>query len=150
MTDTPTDPVRSWDDQGIGSVYTERAHLTALLAAQYPSVLVMGADPDAPNWPVLYVDLPTGQASWHVSPTDLSLFAHVRRETAPDGPVWDGHTNEQKYGRLALLAAAIARPTETHETVTDTLRTMAEATAQGRATADAVIEAHNAGGTDRG
>lgn len=99
---------RPWDDQGIGYVYTERAHLTALLAAHYPSVLVTGADPHAPDWPILYVRLPTGQCSWYVSPSDLPIFAHVQKVTAPDGPVWDGHTNDQKYARIAEWAKAIA------------------------------------------
>lgn len=117
MTDTSPEPgipgaLRPWDDQGIGTVYTERAHLTALLAAQYPSVIVEGADPAAPDWPVLYVNLPTGQASWHVSPADLTIFAHVSRVTAPEGPVWDGHTNDQKYERISRLAGLVAEAAE--------------------------------------
>jgi hypothetical protein len=113
MTDTSPEPgipgaARPWDDQGIGSVYTERAHLTALLAAAYPSVLVTGADPYVPDWPVLYVMLPTGQASWHVSPNDLPIFAHVEQATAPDGPAWDGHTNDEKYERISRLTQMVA------------------------------------------
>lgn len=122
---TPETP-RPWTDQGIGEVYTERAHLTALLAAHYPSVIVFGADPHAPDWPVLYVTLPTGQASWHVSPSDLPLFKHVDAVTSPDGPVWDGHTNEEKYERVAHLAWAVTMATETHRTVSDILATPRE------------------------
>lgn len=92
------------------SVYRERAHLVALLAAQYPAVLVYGADPDEPEWPVLFVDLPTGQASWHISPDDLDLFAHVgpRRASDPDAPQWDGHTTAEKYERIDRLTAEVA------------------------------------------
>jgi hypothetical protein len=100
--------LRPWDDQGIGTVYTERAHLTAVLAALFPSVMVFGADPHAPDWPVLYVDLPTGQASWHVSPADLPIFKWVDSVTSPAGPAWDGHTNDEKYDRIARLTQQVA------------------------------------------
>jgi hypothetical protein len=42
-------------------------------------------DPKEPEWPVAFIELPTGQVSWHVP-------QHTR--------VWDGHTTEQKYKRL--------------------------------------------------
>ncbi|MES2210998.1 MAG: hypothetical protein V4515_12600 [Chloroflexota bacterium] len=41
-------------------------------------------DPAEPEWPVVYIELPTGQVSWHM----------------PQHPVpYDGHTTEQKYER---------------------------------------------------
>lgn len=91
--------------------YRERAHLTAHLAAGYPSVLVEGADADAPDWPVLFVKLPTGQVSWHISPDDVGLFRNVRRTMAgmPDAPVWDGHTTDEKYARLDAHTRALAQ-----------------------------------------
>lgn len=90
------------ETDALSAAYRERAHLTAHLAASYPAVLVEGADASAPDWPVLFVKLPTGQASWHISPTDLDLFSHVRRTMAgmPDAPVWDGHSTEEKYARV--------------------------------------------------
>lgn len=42
-------------------------------------------DPAQPEWPVVYLDLPTGQVSWHM-PQHASVF--------------DGHTTEQKYQRV--------------------------------------------------
>lgn len=42
-------------------------------------------DPSEPNWPVVYIDLPTGQVSWHVPGYDKT---------------WDGHTTEVKYQRV--------------------------------------------------
>lgn len=94
------------DAGALDAVYRERSHLTAHLAADYPSVLVDGADPDAPNWPVLFVKLPTGQVSWHINPEDRDLFSHVRRTMAnmPDAPAWDGHDTAEKYRRLAAHA----------------------------------------------
>lgn len=42
-------------------------------------------DPDEPEWPVMYIELPTGQVSWHMPQHDKE---------------WDGHTTEQKYERI--------------------------------------------------
>lgn len=42
-------------------------------------------DPKEPEWPVAFIELPTGQVSWHM----------------PQFPnKWDGHTAEQKYARI--------------------------------------------------
>lgn len=42
-------------------------------------------DPDEPEWPVVFIELPTGQVSWHVPQHDVP---------------WDGHTTEEKYQRI--------------------------------------------------
>ena len=86
------------------SVYRERAHLVAHLAATHPSTIGYH-DPDAPEWAVVIIDLPTGQASWHVSPGDIDLFTHVPRS---DVNTWDGHTTETKYQRLDAHTLALA------------------------------------------
>lgn len=80
----------------VDSVYRERAYLVAHLAAPYPSTIGY-TDPEEPEWAVVLVDLPTGQASWHVAPDDMGLFDHVQRS---DTQSWDGHSTEQKYARL--------------------------------------------------
>ena len=47
-------------------------------------------DPDDPAWPVAYIELPTGQVSWHL----------------PQHPTaWDGHTTAEKYARVRAFAA---------------------------------------------
>ena len=79
------------------ALYRERHHLVSHLAAIYPAVMVMNADPDAPDWPVIYLTLPTGQVSWHIAPRDMDLFRHVPVGSAE----WDGHDVVEKYGRLA-------------------------------------------------
>lgn len=46
-------------------------------------------DPADPEWPVAYIELPTGQVSWHL----------------PQHPVvWDRHTTEEKYRRIERFA----------------------------------------------
>lgn len=89
------------------SVYRERAHLVAHLAALYRSTIGYD-DPNEPDWAVLMIELPTGQASWHISPDDMDLFDHVRRGGAV---MYDGHSTEEKYQRLdrATQSAAVAR-----------------------------------------
>lgn len=77
------------------AAYRERAHLVALLAAHYPAEL--HEDPDDEGWAIIYVKLPTGQASWHLSPQDQDLFPHVRYGGMFE---WDEHTTEEKYRRI--------------------------------------------------
>jgi hypothetical protein len=86
------------------SLYRERAHLVALLAALYPSSI--GTDPAEPDWPVVYITLPTGQVSWHFSPDDQDLLFGVPRD---DNTRWDGHTTDEKYRRIADHAARLTR-----------------------------------------
>lgn len=57
-------------------------------------------DPKEPDWPVAYIELPTGQVSWHM----------------PKHPVpYDGHTTEEKYARLLRFVEGVNdenRPSE--------------------------------------
>ncbi|MFD5709471.1 hypothetical protein ACFWHW_03600 [Streptomyces pharetrae] len=90
---------------GTDSVYRERARLVAHLAAAYPSTIGYH-DPEEPDWAVVIVDLPTGQASWHVAPEDMDLFAHVQLSEIN---TWDGHSTEEKYARLAAHTYALTQ-----------------------------------------
>lgn len=84
-------------------VYRERTHLVAHLTRLNPSVLSYN-DPDEPGWPALYIDSPTGQLSWHISPDDLDLVADVPVVPGDDPRAqWDCHTTEEKYQRLDRL-----------------------------------------------
>lgn len=87
------------------AVYRERHHLVAHLAVIYPSVMMLNADPKEPDWPVLFIDLPTGQVSWHIAPADMDLFRHVPVGNAE----WDGHDVVEKYNRLDAHTARLAR-----------------------------------------
>ena len=42
-------------------------------------------DPSEPEWPVVYIELPTGQVSWHMP-------QHNKE--------WDGHSTEEKVDRV--------------------------------------------------
>lgn len=55
-----------------------------------------------PEWHnCLYIDLPTGQVSWHFHDRELPQLADIGAYPGQ----WDGHTTEEKYERLAAMAA---------------------------------------------
>ncbi len=54
-------------------------------------------DDKEPDWPVLAIQLPTGQVSWHIDPVDLAGLAPIER--LPLG-TWDGHTTAEKMERI--------------------------------------------------
>lgn len=83
----------------VAGVYRERARLVAALARLYPASLER-ADPSPGFEWVVYVDLPTGQASWHVSDDDLDLFDGTPRG---QGRKWDGHDDAEKHRRVDAL-----------------------------------------------
>jgi len=85
--------------------YGERNRLVAALAKIFPASLERHPDEDE-SWEndwrwIVFIDLPTGQASWHIHDSELPQFGFLPRE---QGRRWDGHTTEQKYERLAALA----------------------------------------------
>lgn len=54
-------------------------------------------DEAEPDWPVLLIDTPAGQVSWHFQ-------AHELPPTVPTYPgEWDGHDTPEKYDRLSRL-----------------------------------------------
>ena len=95
------------------TVYRERAHLVALLAAAYPSTWT--TDPEGTDWHIVYVELPTGQASWHIAPADVDLFPHVAGGDKHASEVWDNHTTDEKYARIREMTARIASAADPDE-----------------------------------
>ncbi|MFJ6061630.1 hypothetical protein ACIQHU_01175 [Streptomyces tendae] len=90
--------------------YRERAHLVALLAALTDDAVISYArDVEEPGWQIVYLQLGGHQASWHISPRDAELFAHVERVDVEDPRAqWDGHSTEAKYERIAAWATELA------------------------------------------
>lgn len=90
-------------EEAKNAAYSERNQLVALLASLYPSWLMR--HPDSEEWEedwrwMIGVQLPTGQATWHIHDSELSWFDHVDRRFVE----WDGHSTEEKYERIRLLA----------------------------------------------
>lgn len=75
----------------------------AALSKVYPSHLALHSSDDKdwdPAWRnIVFIQLPTGQLSWHMHADHMHLFGHLLH-----GPnEWDGHTTVEKYERLAKL-----------------------------------------------
>lgn len=89
----------------LDGAYRERAHLVALLTTHYRAVIAPALDLDEAGWWIAYLTIGGRQCSWHISPRDAGLFAHVER-VEPDDPRarWDGHTTDAKYEWLRKLA----------------------------------------------
>lgn len=84
------------------AAYLERNQVVAALASAYPSGIARTTiEGWSEDWHgCVYIDLPTGQASWHYHDSQAYLFAHL---PAYKGS-WDGHTTEEKYTRLAAIS----------------------------------------------
>ena len=81
--------------------YTERNQIIAALSKLFPAGV---ARTDIPGWDpewygCVYIDLPTGQVSWHFHDDDARLFSHL----GPYNGEWDGHDTPEKYRRLSSL-----------------------------------------------
>lgn len=54
-------------------------------------------DEDDPEWKnVAFIELPTGQVSWHIPKSEMRLFRFLGRHDR----AWDGHDNDEKYRRV--------------------------------------------------
>lgn len=92
------------------AAYEERNRVVAALAGVYPSGIARTAiEGWSEDWHgCVYIDLPTGQASWHYHDSQAYLFAHL----PPYAGTWDGHTTPEKYERLAAAATQPPQPAE--------------------------------------
>lgn len=87
------------------AAYLERNQVVAALARCFPSGVARTAiEGWSDDWHgCVYIDLPTGQVSWHFHDSQAYLFAGLPAYTKG----WDGHTTEQKYRRLAALSSPV-------------------------------------------
>ncbi len=88
------------------NAYAERDRLVAALSKLFPACLARhdAADlawDDDWRW-IVFITLPSGQASWHIHDSELPMFAHLPRS---ERMLWDGHDTPEKYRRLAALPA---------------------------------------------
>lgn len=71
----------------------------AKLAMQQGYKVGIRIDPNEPDWPVLMIDLPSGQVGWHLPKNELA-------GTWPEyDKAWDGHNLNEKRRRLAHFLA---------------------------------------------
>jgi hypothetical protein len=88
------------------NAYGERNKLVAALSKIFPAWLGLHNNGEEdPSWDpewlrTVLIQLPTGQVTWHIKESDLSMFPHLKQDlTKP----WDGHDTPEKYRRLAAL-----------------------------------------------
>lgn len=86
--------------------YFERNQVVAALAKCFPSGIAKTAiEGWSEDWHgCVYIDLPTGQASWHYHDSQAHLFAGLPPYTGH----WDGHDTPEKYQRLAALPNGVS------------------------------------------
>lgn len=95
----------------LDAVYTERNRLALVVARLAKAAgLPVACIPDpenGPDWRVLYVQFPRGQASWHIPVKDLDLGLLALEPLPSSGVKWDGHTKAQAYDRMETWAAGV-------------------------------------------
>lgn len=83
-------------------LYDERALLLALLTKHYPyTIHVDQTILDSPNRFVLFLDLPSGQVSFHIHEKNIDeqYFPQYKAPLTAPSP-WDGHSVQEKILRL--------------------------------------------------
>jgi hypothetical protein len=87
----------------LDAVYAERNNCVALLALMALRLglnagmkLHVGDDWEDDWRNVVFIDLPSGQVSWHIHDSEAQKFYFLGTY---DGE-WDGHTTEEKYRRV--------------------------------------------------
>jgi hypothetical protein len=87
-------------------LYAERLALVAALAQVAESKgwrCCWWIDPElqgqAGKWPVLCIELPTGQVTWHIERFDF-YSAGFERFPQLHHSVWDGHSTKEKLRRI--------------------------------------------------
>jgi len=90
--------------------YRQRNHLVAALARLFPSgVRATNIEGWSPDWHgCVYIDLPSGQISYHYHDSQAHLFAGLPPYDKP----WDGHDKKNVHARLAALPDAAKRVSE--------------------------------------
>ena len=87
------------------NAYAERDKCVALIVSMASALGCRAGlrehDPNDPDWDpnwrtVVYVDLPTGQVSWHIHESERHWFSQLKEYPGQ----WDGHNTKQKYERV--------------------------------------------------
>lgn len=108
-----TEAIAAWNTRAIDpqitdalspadNAYYERNQVVAALAKVFPSGIAKTAiDGWDEAWHnCVYIDLPTGQVSWHYHNREAHLFEGLPKYKDS----WDGHDTPEKYRRLNTLA----------------------------------------------
>lgn len=93
------------------AAYYERNQVVAALAKCFPSGVARTAiEGWSEDWHgCVYIDLPTGQVSWHFHDSQAHLFAGL----PPYAGKWDGHDTPEKYRRVGALEVSAGAAAKT-------------------------------------
>lgn len=100
--DRPPEPAETPEEKrAIDLVYAERDMCVSLIArlavaAGYQAYLAVDETADEGWRHIVYVELPSGQVSWHLKDKELGWFRGL--PTRPNK--WDGHDTAEKYRRV--------------------------------------------------
>lgn len=89
----------------IVDVNKERNQCVALIAHMASAIgipvgLGKHKENDDGDWiNVVFIELPTGQLSWRIHDSEVSLFSYL----PPYLKQWDGHSSEEKYARIRQM-----------------------------------------------
>ena len=92
------------------SAYRERDQVVALAARmaailRWPTWLARHEDkPGDPPWEdnwrnIVFIRLPSGQVSWHIHDSEVSLVRFLPSALSSEAEPWDGHDTAEKYRR---------------------------------------------------
>lgn len=79
------------------AVYTERNMCISLIVRMAMVLGIPTGVKTDPEWPIVFVDLPNGQVSWHIPYEEFYKFFPGMEVYQGE---WDGHTTEEKYNRV--------------------------------------------------
>lgn len=86
----------------IEDIYTERniaVGMAVSMAVKLGYDINNHVDPGDPDWVVVFIGLPTGQVSWHISRKEYKAYFPDYIPVAGRNP-WDGHSTETKNARI--------------------------------------------------
>ncbi len=95
--------MKKFQSDSLGEAYFDRnqaAMALAKLAQAQGWKVGLRVDQKEPDWPVLMIDLPTGQVSWHLPKDEvIGQFPEYDRS-------WDGHDLDMKRKRMEAFIAS--------------------------------------------
>ena len=102
------------------AAYYERNQVVAALAKCFPSGVARTAiEGWSKDWHgCVYIDLPTGQVSWHFHDSQAHLFAGL----PPYAGKWDGHDTTEKYRRVGALEVSAGAAAKTDHALREAVR----------------------------
>jgi len=110
-------------NSGQDQAYKERDMCVALIARMALALgyrVWLAQHPDA-DWEddwrtIVYIDLPTGQVSWHIHDSEREWFLRDLHYNSNPDLIWDGHDTAEKYRRVLEYSPPTSVEQKTEET----------------------------------